>query len=73
MGGPASKTTTEIYMQAHERTATSTGLHPPKVWERLLMTFIPLLTVHKWKNVSITTIIFIKILSLLWRRKIMQN
>ena len=28
MGGPASSTTAEIYMQAHERTAISTALHP---------------------------------------------
>ena len=34
MGGPASSTTAEIYMQAHENTATSTALHAPKVWER---------------------------------------
>ena len=36
MGGPASSTTAEIYMQAHERTAISTALHPPKVWERFV-------------------------------------
>ena len=34
MGGPASSTTAEIYMQAYERTAITTVLHPPKVWER---------------------------------------
>ena len=34
MGGPASSTTAEIYMQAHESTAISTTLHPPKVWEQ---------------------------------------
>ena len=33
MGGPASSTTAEIYVKAHERTAISTALHPPKVWE----------------------------------------
>ena len=33
MGGTVSSTTAEIYMQAHERTAISTALHPPKVWE----------------------------------------
>ena len=33
MGGPASSTTTEIYMQGHELTAISTALHPPKVSE----------------------------------------
>ena len=36
MGNPASSTTAEIYMQAHERTAISTTLHPPKVWERFV-------------------------------------
>ena len=33
MGGPASPTTAEICIQAHEQTAILTGLHPPKVWE----------------------------------------
>ena len=32
MGGPASSTPTEIYMQAHERTPKSNTLPPPKVW-----------------------------------------
>ena len=36
MGDPASSTTAEIYMQARERTAISTGLHTPKVWERFV-------------------------------------
>ena len=36
MGGPASSTTAEIYMQAYECTAISTALHPPKVWERFV-------------------------------------
>ena len=31
-----SSTTAEIYMQAHESTAISTTLHPPKVWERFV-------------------------------------
>ena len=30
MGGAASSTTAEMYMQIHERTAISTALHPPK-------------------------------------------
>ena len=34
MGDPASSTTAETYMQAYERTAITTALHPPKVWER---------------------------------------
>ena len=33
MGSPASSTTAEIYMQFYERTAITTALHPPKVWE----------------------------------------
>ena len=33
MGGPASSTTTEIYLQVHGHTAISMALHPPKVWE----------------------------------------
>ena len=36
MGGPASSTTAEIYMQAHESTAISTAVSPPKVWERFV-------------------------------------
>ena len=36
MGGPASSTTVEIYMQAYERTAITTQLLPQKVWERFV-------------------------------------
>ena len=39
----------------------------------LLMTFVLFLNVHAWKTFSITLITFIKILSLLWRRKVMGN
>ena len=34
MGGPASSTSAEIYMQAQEQTEISAALHPPKVWEQ---------------------------------------
>ena len=34
MGDPASSTTVDIFMQAYERTAITTALYPPKVWER---------------------------------------
>ena len=34
MGCPASLTTAEIFMQAHEHTAMSMASYPPKVWER---------------------------------------
>ena len=36
MRGSASSTTAENYMQAHEHTAISAALHPPKVWERFV-------------------------------------
>ena len=36
MGGPASSTTAEFYMQAYEHTAITTALHPLKVWERFV-------------------------------------
>ena len=36
MVGPASSTTAECFVQTHERTAISTSLHPPKVWERFV-------------------------------------
>ena len=36
MGGPASSTIAEIYMQAYEGTAITTTLYPPKVWERFV-------------------------------------
>ena len=33
MGGPASSTTAEIYMQDYERTDITMALHPLRVWE----------------------------------------
>ena len=36
MRGPASSTTAEIYIQPYERTARTTALHTPKVWERFV-------------------------------------
>ena len=36
MGDQASSTTVEIYMQASKRTAVTTALHPPKVWEQFV-------------------------------------
>ena len=74
MGGPAFLTTAEIYMEAHERIVISTALHPPKKFgNNLLMTFILFLNLRTWKTFSITSRIFIKLLSLLWRRKVMEN
>ena len=34
MGSPASSTSAEIYMEAYERSAITTILHPPKVWKQ---------------------------------------
>ena len=59
-------------MQAYEHTAVSMTLHPPKVWERFADGVYSILK-HTWKTFSITSKIFIKILSLLWRRKVMEN
>ena len=73
MRGPALSTTAEIYTQVHERTAISTALHHPKVWERFVEGVYSILKVHTWKTFSITSTIFIKILSSLWRRKIIEN
>ena len=36
MRGPASSSTTEIYVQAHEHTAISTAQHFPNVWKRFI-------------------------------------
>ena len=65
MGGPVSSTTAEIYMQAYERTAITTALHPPKVWERFVDDVYSVLKSTIWKTFSIISTIFIKILSLL--------
>ena len=73
MGGPASSTTAEIYMQGYERTATTTALHPPKIWERFFDGFIPSLNVRISKTFSTISTIFTKILSLLWRKKLIEN
>ena len=33
LGGPASSATSETHLKAQKQTATSTTLHPAKVWE----------------------------------------
>ena len=80
MGGPASSTTAEIYMQAHERTAISTALRSPKVWERFAGVVYSILKCthlenffHHIKVKILRLSIFIKILRLLWRRNVMEK
>ena len=73
MGGPASLTTAEIYMKAYERTAITTALHPPNVWERFVDDVYSIIKRTHLENFSIISTIFIKILSLLWRKKVMEN
>ena len=51
MGGPASSTTSELYMEAHGRTAISTTKHPPKVWERFADDFYSILKRTHLENV----------------------
>ena len=69
MGGPASSTTTEIYLQAHELTAISTALHHPKLWERYVDSVYSVAKRTHLENFFHHIIIFIKKLSLLRRRK----
>ena len=46
MRGSASSATAEIYTQVLERTAISTALHHPKVWEKFVEGVYSILKVH---------------------------
>ena len=61
LGGPASSTTTEIYVETHEHTAISTALQPPKVCGRFFYDVYSVLKRIHLGNFSITSTIFIKI------------
>ena len=50
MGGPASSTTAEIYMQTYERTAMNMALHPPKIWEKFVRDFYSILKRTRLEN-----------------------
>ena len=52
MGGLASSTTAEIYMQAHERTAISIAIHSSKVWERFVDDIYSILKPMHLENLS---------------------
>ena len=43
MGVPASSTTTEMYMQVHEKPTISMTLYPSKFWERIFHDFYSIL------------------------------
>ena len=73
MGKPASSATAEIYKQAHEITAISTALYPPKIWGHFADDVYSILQTHELWHFSIKLKIFIKTLSLLWRKKVMEN
>ena len=70
LGGPVSSTTAEIYKQAHESTAISTALHPPKVWELFVDDAYSIVKRTHLENffhrINIAS-------SLLWRKKVMEN
>ena len=72
MGGSASSTTAKNYMQAYECTAITTCTLQ-KFGNGLLMMFILSLNVRIWKTFSIISTIFIKRLSLLWRKNAVEN
>ena len=62
MDKPASSTTAEIYVHAHEHTAILRHYTLQKFENDLLMSVISFLNVHTWKAFSITSTIFIKIM-----------
>ena len=73
MGSPASSSAAEIYILAYERTAITTALHPPKVWQRFVDDVYSIFKRTIWKTFSTTSTFFIKISSLLWWKKVMAN
>ena len=50
MGKPASLTTEEICLQAHERSAIFLTPYHPEIWNDLLITFILFFNVHTGKK-----------------------
>ena len=73
MGGPASSTTTEIDMQAYERTALTMALHPPKVWEQFVDDVYFILKQMHLENFFHHINNLHQKLSLLWRKKVKEN
>ena len=73
MGGPASSTIAEIYMQAHESTAVSTTLHPEKVWERFVGDVYFIVKRTYLENVFHHINNFHQNIKFTWRKKVMEN
>ena len=70
MGGPATSTTVEIYIQAHEQTAISMALHAPKVWEQFFDDVYSILKCMHLKIFSTTSQQFHKFLNIFGKFKI---
>ena len=73
MGGPASSTTAEIYMQVYECTAITMALHPPKVWEQFVDDVYFILKQMHLENFFHHINNLHQKLSLLWRKKVKEN
>ena len=73
MRDSASSTTAEIYIQAYERTAITTGLHPPEVWDGFADDVYSILKHTHLGNFFHHINNIYKILSLLWKKKVMEN
>ena len=52
VGGPACSSKIEIYLEAHEQTAISTTLHPPKIWKGFVDDAYSILQGKHLENVS---------------------
>ena len=73
MGGLAYSTTAENYMQGYKRTVITTALYPPKVSERFVDDVYSIIKRTYLNFFSVISTIFIKILNLSCRKKVMEN
>ena len=69
LGGQTSSTASEMYMHSNEQTAISNELHLPKVSKRFVDDVYPILRPTHLKKFTITSIIFMKTLNILWMKK----
>ena len=73
MGHQATSTTAGIYMQAYECTAITTALHAPTVSQRSVDGVYSILKRMHLENFFYYINNLDQILSLLWRKKVMEN